>query len=334
MIQILNLFYEEPNHDRWVKFDRYPRKWIRELIRGKTRPGGVMMVALELMHGLDKLHIPYRFNDYKHAKNHPDELIGVIGKSHLIFKKKFKNPILFGAGVFSHPIDCPDLFEKYPNVKKMLVPGEWMQKMCEPYYGEKVEVWPVGIDTQKWSPNIKKTPIYDFLIYDKIRWEHEKLDQELITPIKNMLTNQQLSYTSIVYGKYSHPELMEKLAVCKAVIFLCEHETQGLAYQQILATGTPILAYEQKDFWVDPEYFPNRVKYGPVSAVPYWDDSCGLKFGGSHDFELALNLFLEKLSRQTFASQQYIENNLSLEKCALKYVDIYTNLAKILNKID
>ena len=328
MPQKLNLFYEEPNRDRWVKFDRYPRKWIRELIRGKSRPGGVMMVALALMRGLDKLHIPYRFNDYKYARNHPDELIGVIGKPHLIFKKKFKNPILFGAGVFSHPIDCPDLFQKYPNVKHMLVPGEWMRKMCEPYYCKKVEKWPVGIDTEKWNPTIKKKPIYDFLIYDKIRWEHEKFDQELIAPIKNILTNQQLKYTTITYGKYNHSDLMEKLSLSKAVIFLCEHETQGLAYQQVLATGTPILAYEQEKFWVDPEYFPNKVTYGPVSAVPYWDDSCGSKFKGAHDFGLVLLEFMKKLTSQEFNPRQYIEDNLTLEKCALKYVEIYTDLEK------
>ena len=65
---MLNIFYEEPDPDRWIKFDRYPRKLIRRVIRGKDRPGGVMMVALGLMAGLDKLNVPYRFNDFSYIK--------------------------------------------------------------------------------------------------------------------------------------------------------------------------------------------------------------------------------------------------------------------------
>ena len=158
MIQkTLNIFYEEPKNDRWFPYDRYPREIIRRIIRGKARPGGVMMVALELMRGLDKIGVSYRFNDYRYIKSHPNELACVIGKPHLIFEKRIpNNPILFGAGVYSHPIDCPDLFEKYPNVKKFLVPGEWMRQMCEPFYGDKVVAWPVGIDTEKWKPSNKE----------------------------------------------------------------------------------------------------------------------------------------------------------------------------------
>ena len=169
MSQILNIFYEEPDPDRWFKYDHYPRQIIRRIIRGKATPGGVMMIALELMKGLDRLKISYRFNDYKYARKHPDELVCVIGKPHLIFEKRFKNPILFGAGVFSHPIECPDFFLKYPNVKKILVPGPWMEEMCKPYYGDKVRAWPIGIDTKKWSPKIKNEKLsVDFLIYDKM----------------------------------------------------------------------------------------------------------------------------------------------------------------------
>ena len=68
---------------------------------------------------------------------------------HVLFDRKWMNPILFGAGVYSHPIDCPELFIKYPNIKKILVPGQWMKKMFEPYYGNSVVSWPVGIDTEK-----------------------------------------------------------------------------------------------------------------------------------------------------------------------------------------
>lgn len=325
-MQTLNLFYEEPNPDRWFKYDRYIRKIIRLIIRGKPQPGGQTMVALELMKGLDLLGINYRFNDYDYAKKHPNELIGVIGKTHLLAEKKFKNPILFGAAVFSHPLEAPNLIQDNPNIKKILVPGEWMRKMFEPIFGNLVETWPVGIDTVKWNPSIKTEAKVDFLIYDKIRWNHNHFENILIEPIKSSLLEKGLSFSEITYGKYTHEELLIKLASCKAVIFLCEHETQGLAYQQILATNTPILAYDQQEYWLDPAFYPHKIKYGPVSSVPYWDYNCGLKFNGIDSFEETLLSFQNKITNNEFMPRKYIIEKLTLEKCAQTYFDIYTQL--------
>ncbi|WP_316796702.1 hypothetical protein [Pedobacter agri] len=327
MDKVLNLFYEEPDPDRWFKYDRYPRKFLRRILRGKPRPGGVMMIALELMKGLDRLGIPYRFNDYKYAKTHPEELIGVIGKPHLIFGKKFINPILFGAGVFSHPIECIDFFLKYPNVKKMLVPGEWMRKMCDSFYPNKIESWAVGIDTIKWSPHIKKNKLVaDFLIYDKIRWERLFYQTELINPIKKELEKLGLSYNIIRYGEYNHQDFIDELSEAKAVIFLCEHETQGIAYQEILATNTSIFAWDRGGFWQDPYYYPHKVKYEPVTSVPYWDNRCGMKFKDLNDFNSALPQFIKNLNNNIFEPRKYILENLTLEISAQKYLNIMNSI--------
>ncbi len=321
----LNLFYDEPNPDRWLKFDSYIRNFIRKIIRGKPRVSGQRMVAINLMKGLDELGIPYRYNDYNYAKKNTEELIGVIGKTFLLKEKKFKNPILFGASLFSHPFEFPNLMEHFPNIKKILVPGDWMRKMFIPYYGGIVESWPVGIDTKKWSPNLKIIPEFDFLIYDKIRWKGEV---ELINIIKAKLDKLNLTYTSITYGNYIPNELIEKVAKCKSVIFLCEHETQGLAYQQILATNTPVLAYDQEDLWLDPAFYPDKVKFGPVSSVPYWDDKCGVKFKNIDEFDSALDSFQNKLKQNKFNPRKYIETHLTLKNCALAYYNIYKGLSK------
>jgi glycosyltransferase involved in cell wall biosynthesis len=324
----LNLFYEEPDPDRWFKYDRYPRKLIRRLVRGKQRPGGVMQVALNLMQGFDKLDIPYRLNNYKYIKTHPEEIACIIGKPHVLFSKPWVNPVIFGAGIFSHPIDHPGLLKEFPNIKTILVPGEWMRRMFEPFYGNTVIAWPTGIDTEDWQPfNQNKT--YDFLIYDKIRWEHDRYASELIDPVIKMLDQHNLSYHFIKYGSYTPAELKDKISQSKAVIFLCEHETQGLAYQQILSTNTPILAWDRGGYWQDPEYYPERVKYEPVSSVPYWDERCGDKFTKTNDFEESLIRFLTALD--SFKPRDYIVENLSLGKCAAAYLkiveDTYTRLA-------
>lgn len=322
----LNIFYEEPKNDRWFPYDRYPREIIRRIVRGKTRPGGVMMVALELMRGLDKIGVPYRFNDYKYIKAHPDELACVIGKPQLIFEKRIpKNPILFGAGVYSHPVDCPDLFEKYPNVKKFLVPGEWMRKMCEPYYGEKVAAWPVGIDTEKWVPSNNEKTI-DVLVYDKIRWKHDHYNEILLQPIIDYLEISKRSYSIIRYGSYKQEDFLEWLKISRSMIFLCEHETQGLAYQQVLACDLPIFAWDRGGYWQDPTYYPEKVKYEPVSSVPYWDERCGRTFKDYEAFEFSFESFFEGVQSNTYSPREYILQNLTLAKCAETYLEIVNSL--------
>ena len=282
-----------------------------------------MTIAINLMRGLDKIGVPYRFNDYQYINKHPEEIACIIGKPHLLFDRKWKNPVILGAGIYSHPMECPDLFERYPMVKRFLVPGEWMREMCAPAYGDKVLAWPVGIDTEAWKPHPGEKP-FDFLIYDKIRWEHDRYDEELIRPITQLLTVHGLSHQTIKYGSYTHEELQTKLQTSKAVLFLCEHETQGLAYQQILATNTPILAWDRGGYWQDPYYYPDKVKYQPVSSVPYWDERCGVKFTGLADFEVALTQFQSNIN--LFEPRKYILENLTLEKCAEKYVNIVNDV--------
>jgi len=284
-----------------------------------------MTIAINLMKGLDEIGVPYRFNDYKYIKKHPAEIACIIGKPHLLFDRKWENPIILGAGIYSHPVECPDLFERYPNVKRFVVPGEWMRLMCAPFYGDKVKAWPAGIDTEHWQPFEDRNE-FDFLIYDKIRWEHLRYQTELVDPIIKTLNEKGLSSHFIRYGNYTHQELINKLKISRAVIFLCEHETQGQAYQQILATNTPILAWDRGGYWQDPDYYPDRVKYQPVSSVPYWGERCGVKFTGASDFKENLEKFLNHLD--DFCPREYIMENLTLEKCAEKYLELYKEVEK------
>ncbi len=319
----LNIFYSEPDPDRWVKFDRYPRRLIRRLVRGKTRPGGVAMVAINLMKGFNKLGIPYRLNDYRYIRKNPEDIACIIGKPHLLLERRWINPVVFGAGIYSHPIDYPNLLTQHPNIKRILVPGEWMRQMFEPYYADKVLAWPTGIDTDSWKP-APETKSVDFLIYDKVRWEHDRYNDTLISPIIKTLNDRNLTHLYIRYGNYTPAELKDKISKCKAVIFLCEHETQGLAYQQILATNIPILAWDRGGYWQDPNYYPDKVKYSPVSSVPYWDERCGRKFTGIEDFYQNLTGFLHDINK--FKPRDYILENLTLEKCAEEYLKIVQSI--------
>src|SRR5262249_55780751 len=146
----------------------YPRRVIRRLVRGRPQPGGQKRVFLNLCIGLDRIGVRYRVNDYRHAKKNSQELACIIGKPCVLGKMEWKNPIVFGPSIYSHPLDDPQLCERLP-VKKILVPGPWMRDMCKPYWGDAVEAWPVGIYTEKWRPSEIEHKAIDVLIYDKVR---------------------------------------------------------------------------------------------------------------------------------------------------------------------
>src|SRR5262249_39761755 len=302
---MLNIFYEEPEGDRWLPFDRYPRRVVRRLLRGKGQTGGHKRVFLNLCTGLDRIGVTYRVNDYRRAKLNPAELACIIGKPHVLEKIEWKNPILFGAAVHSHPVDDPNLLQRLP-IKKVLVPGPWMKRMCQPYWGDAVEAWPVGIDTGRWQPVDPERKTVDVLLYDKGRWERDRYAASLIDPIRTFLRERGRSVCEIRYGCYREEEFRAALARCRTMIFLCEHETQGIAYQQALSCNVPILAWDRGGFWQDPAYYPQKVEFAPVSSVPYWDDRCGLTFPRAEDFVSQWERFWEAFLAGPFMPREFI----------------------------
>ena len=318
---MLDLFYSEPDPDRWLPFDRFPRRLARRLMRGKPRPGGQTRVFLNLMAGLDEIGVPYRVNDYRHAIRHPERLACIVGKPFVLDEIEWRNPILFGASVFSHPIDDPGLFERRP-VRKILVPGPWMEAMCKPYWGARVEAWPVGIDTHLWQPADSDEKTDAVLLYDKVLWDRPQRRASLVQPIRDALIAAGQPVLELRYGAYAEDEYRAALRRCRAMIFLCDHETQGIAYQQALSCDVPILAWDLGGPWRDPSYYPDKVVFGPVSSVPYWDARCGLRFTDADGFRRAWPGFIEQARAGRFHPRQYILDNLTLARCAMRYVEI------------
>ena len=322
---IINLFYSEPDPDRWFPCDRYVRRVIRRFVRGRPRVGGQKRVFLNLIRGLDLLNVPYRVNDYRFAKKNPASLLCILGKPHVYERCSLPNPIVFGPCLYSHPLGAPPSFLRDSRVKKILVPGNWMAEMCRPAWGDRVVAWPVGIDTDMWRPAPQRAQLNHkakILLYNKILWEKQSFEASLVRPIKSILASKELDVEEIKYGFYEEADFKSALDRCSAMIFLCEHETQGIAYQQALSCGVPILAWDRGGYWQDPEFFPERVRYEPVSSVPYWSERCGIRFSNLVAFEHALSDFLYKQQQGFFDSRSFVLENLSLEKCASAFYGI------------
>ena len=315
------LYYKHlPESDRWIFGDRYVRPLMRRLVRGKPRAGGLDKVFINLCLGLDKLGIEYSVNlPFNQIQN--GDRIGIlgIGKPCLQGYKK-SNPIVAGIGLMTHPSEWSTLCEDYPVVR-YLQHSTWANDVYKPYFGDRCHIWPVGIDTEKWQDNSSTAKTIDFLIYNKIMWNYEENYRELLTPIQQLLTNKGLTFTELRYGSYHPQEYQKALEDCRSMIFLCEHESQGIAYQECLSSNVPILAWDQGE-WLDPNRFVWGTPHIPATSVPCWDDRCGVKFQGIHDFSSQLDIFLDNLNAEKFAPRDYILENLTLEKCAQNFIEI------------
>ncbi len=165
----------------------------------------------------------------------------------------------------------------------------------------------------------------DCLIYDKIRWNQDHYKRSLVEPIVAGLNNRGISHHTIKYGHHDHKTYREKLRTSHFMLFLCEHETQGMAYQEAMACNLPILAWDN-GFWLD----PNRKTYTkegvPASSVPFFSPECGERFRESGDFLEVLDRFLERLN--AYAPRRYVQQALSLHESAATYLKYYLSLAE------
>ncbi len=327
-MQPINLFYEEPGNDRWLPGDQYPRKLVRQLIRGKTKIGGVMRWYLNLKKGLDLLGLDYRINDYRGLRRSSDTWACVVGKPHVIDKIPTGNPILYGPGISSHPHD--NYFWDQANIQLILISCEWFKNIYSRDLPVRVptEIWPAGIETNLWCPPCSPPSKQSLLVYDKIRWQRDYYELNLLQPILCRLEKIGMKVEYLRYGFYKEENYQSLLQQVSGMLFLCEHETQGFAYQQALSSGVPILAWDRGGYWQDPSYFPHKVKFAPVSSVPYWDERCGVKFKDMSEFSIKLEEFIEKLNGQEFTPREYILENLTLEECAKKYISILNRAQK------
>lgn len=317
----LNLFYEEPDVDRWLPLDRYPRRVIRRFVRGPTQPGGAMRVFLNLTAGLDRLNVPYRVNDYRHLRSHPAELACIIGKPQVLDDIPQQTPILFGPSIYNHPSDAPDLPRLRP-IRQIVVPSAWVQRMFAEVWPGLVSVWPVGIDTGRWAPDPAVPKDVDILVYDKISRRREHYGPLVIEPLYAELRRRGLKVETLRYGFYREQELYALTRRARAAVYLSRHETQGIAAEQMLASGLPLLAWDQGGLWEDPDYAPHSVRFGPVTSVPYWDERCGMKFVDGSDLPAVFDVFWRGVLAGAYRPRSMILEKLTLESGAREYLRI------------
>ena len=326
----MDVTYRE-EFDRWIIGDRFVRPVIRRLLRPRrTNLSGMQTVVRNFLTGLNRLNIAHTYNQPFFTLGRSRKVVsfglGLNGVKGLARS----NPVIAAIG-FPYPAELPDLCEQY-NIRKFLQHSDWVLDLVRSaniYPSEIFDLWPAGIDTDKWAPTADRRAGEsgtEILIYDKTPREGgSAFDTDLVQPIREYLHANNRSYSEIRYGQYSTAEYQAKLRRARAMIFLSAHESQGLAYQECLSCNVPVLAWDP-GIWLDPA----RHKYGRphvhATSVPFFDEQCGSKFRDFSEFAAVFEPFLERALSGAFRPREFILQNLTIEKSTRRMLEIYNSI--------
>jgi len=206
----------------------------------------------------------------------------------------------------------------------LLQPSLWAKDFCLKFRFSKspVEVWPVGMDTDEFPP-AAETGRRIVLIYFKQRFDEE------LTFARETLASKGIEYRVIIYGQYQEREYLNLLRQTKYIIWIGRQESQGVALQEALASGIPVLVWDvpalghwvpsteaEKKMWTEEEAgFPE------ATAAPYFDERCGYKFLDKNKLSPFIDLM--EANYLSFHPREFILENLSLAGQATALLDIF-----------
>lgn len=319
------LFYREAECDTFFKHDRYLKRVVRPLynkFHNRQKKSGFGVCCELLRRALQQQGWMVHLNDYSSARKHPGYPVGLVGYPRLVEEWTLPNPALLGPALYDHPLLAPRLMEDR-RFRAYLLSSQWAYDMYRPYYGDACAQWFAGIDVEQWTDTSANEKDIDFLIYDKIRWDHDRLGDELLEPIQRKLHARGFRTDIVRYRHYDHATYKRLLARSRAMVFLCEHETQGLACQEALASNIPMLAWDN-GYWLDPLWKRVSATMIPASSVPFFSSDCGERFADLSGFEPALDRFLARLP--TLQPRKFVCENLSMKQSADIYSSHYFSL--------
>jgi len=177
-----------------------------------------------------------------------------------------------------------------------------------------IKYLPFAVNTNLFSPKISNQKNNVF-IYFKSR----KIDE--LNFLKNFLKHKNIEYRIFDYrNKYQESDYLDYLKKSKYGIWLGRHESQGFALEEALSCNVPLLVWNTKT--MNQEY---RSSYGaiPCTTIPYWDEKCGEYFYDINELDIKYDTFISKLN--TYQPRQFILENLSVEKCSEKLVNLINN---------
>jgi hypothetical protein len=264
------LFFEDRDRDTFVRGDRHMRRRLRRTVAvfrpNRQRVSGFEMSFILLERALRATGRTVHVNDFALARRNPQFPVGICGYSHILDRWSLPNPAVLGPGLFDHPRQRLALMQD-PRFRSYLVFCGWMKDLFRLYGSDVLDLWFGGIDLDEWPDLSNEPKDVDVLVYDKIRWNRDTLVPNLRAPLLAELARRGMSYRIVQYGHYTHEQYHKLLGRSRWMLFLCEHETQGMAYQEALACNIPVLAWDQ-GYWLDPNRPQFEAEPVTASSVP------------------------------------------------------------------
>ena len=297
---------------------RRAARFVYRTMRRKQVYTGFYTAFLALRTALERHGCDVRVNDFAAARARPDHPIGLAGYPSVLDAVRLPNPAVFGPGDFGTPAAAVTV-ARDPQMRVLIQPSDWFRDYYRPSCGDKVVTWFAGIDTDLWQDRSAHPKSCDVLIYDKIRWDRESVVPAIHDRLVRHLEARGLSYRILRYGHHHRDEFAAALAGARSLAFLCEHETQGLAYQEALAANVPVFAWDEGVF-VDPLLAGAAPAGLDVSSVPYFDERCGRRFRAA-----ALESEFERFwaDRATYRPRDYVGECLGMTRSAEAYLALY-----------
>jgi len=261
---------------------------------------GPHKVVDNLIKSLDQEKIEYAINEEKYEHNF---LVQYDATAHEKHSKIEQDTTIIGPQVWMFDGYGQFLIENQNFYKKIIAPSEWVKNKFITKFNlpeDKLSVWPVGIEEFN---NIREVN-YDCLIYFKRR------DQSELDAVKKFLVSNGLSYRMVEYGTYGEDGFKQLVNSAKFCFLINGTESQGIAVQEIMSMGVPIIAWDIKE-WLD----QGEAYRVPATSIPYWDERCGEVFFNIEDLEVTFSKFYATLGQ--YDPKAFIKDNLSFE-CSVK----------------
>ena len=266
---------------------------------------GPHKVVDNLIKSLEQEKIDYAINEEKYEHNFLIQYDAIAHEKH---SKIEQETTIIGPQVWLFDGYGQFLIENQNYYKKLIAPSQWVKDKFINKFNlpeNKIAVWPVGIEE---FDNVRE-PSYDCLIYFKRRDESE------LSAIKKFLVNRGLSYRMIEYGGYDEIGFRNLVNQAKFCFLINGTESQGIAVQEIMSMGTPIIAWDIKE-WLD----QGEAYRVPATSVPYWDERCGEKFYNVDKLEETFDNFYARIN--DYDPKAYVKENLSFESSVKTLLDI------------
>ena len=266
---------------------------------------GPHKVVDNLIKSLDQEKIDYAINEEKYEHNFLIQYDAIAHEKH---SKIEQETTIIGPQVWLFDGYGQFLIENQNYYKKLIAPSQWVKDKFINKFNlpeEKIAIWPVGIEE---FDNIRE-PSYDCLIYFKRRDESE------LSAVKKFLVSRGLSYRMVEYGGYDEIGFRNLVNQAKFCFLINGTESQGIAVQEIMSMGVPIIAWDIKE-WLD----QGEAYRVPATSVPFWDGRCGEKFYSIDKLGETFDYFYARIN--DYDPKAYVKENLSFESTVKTLLDI------------